>query len=339
MKYLIYILFFISFAGYSQNARFKRVEITDNLKIDSIATMLQSGMIINGSDTMVSANIIYDYVDTAFLQFSDTTATIATRYDIDTLTNAVYDTLSDHLDTLQAHNTKILANLDSLADHLDTLQAHDLRIIDVVDSLFWSDDGSNLFSKTGRDLNILSGNIAWTNGTDIQNDDADTLEIAEAITKIRGSLFVTGNIYEDDIIHLFSYFGDSAVSLAYSTSWTHLTNVGYSMYVHDELDGFTISNDTITILRAGDYDLTAFHTHDGDNAETVSIRFYNVTQTAGCPVAGANTTRGANNFMTTPVSSYFEFAANDKLILQYKGDANGTAVFKNGIIKIYYKHE
>ena len=140
-------------------------------------------------------------------------------------------------------------------------------------------------------------------------------------------------------IHLFMYFGDSTISLSYSTSWAHLTNTGDSRFIQSELNGFTVSDDTITVIYGGDYDLDGSFTHDGDNGETVSIRFYNVTQTAGIPVAGANTMRAANNFMSTTVMGYGEINAGDKIIVQYKGDASGTSVFKNGAIRIHRLHE
>ena len=49
-----------------------------------------------------------------------------------------------------------------------------------------------------------------------------------------------------DPIHMFIYFGDSTVSLSYTTSWAHLTNTGDSIFIQSETDGFTISGDTIT---------------------------------------------------------------------------------------------
>ena len=139
--------------------------------------------------------------------------------------------------------------------------------------------------------------------------------------------------------HMFIYFGDSTVSLSYSTSWAHFTNATDSIFIQYELDGFTVSGDTITITNGGDYVFQGKLTHDGDNGETVSARFFNVTQTAGIPVAGAQTMRAANNFGSTPIQGYYDITAGDKVVLQYRGDANGTAVFKNGSILIYRLHE
>lgn len=154
-----------------------------------------------------------------------------------------------------------------------------------------------------------------------------------------GNLSVDGVVAVGESIHLFHYYGDSSISKSYTTSWQHLTNGFGTMWINFEDDGFTVSNDTITVIAAGDYDLIATNTLDGDNGETQSIRFYNITQTAGIPTAGALTTRIAGNFGTIVTSGYAAFAAGDKLILQYKSDASGTSVYKNGTIKIYKVHE
>lgn len=138
--------------------------------------------------------------------------------------------------------------------------------------------------------------------------------------------------------HLFIYFGDSAVSKSYTTSWAHLTNDSDSLFIQTELDAFTMSNDTITATYGGHYDFSASFAHDGDNLETVSIRLYNATQAAGIPVAGANTMRAANNFMSTSVLGYAHVNAGDEIVIQYKGDASGTSVFKNGVLNIIWVH-
>jgi hypothetical protein len=158
-------------------------------------------------------------------------------------------------------------------------------------------------------------------------------DFANDTVRINGYLKVSYSI------HLFSYYGDSTISKSYTTDWAHLTNATNEMWNHAETDGFTVSNDTITVLESGDYDLKCTNTLDADNGETVSIRFYNVTQASGIPVASAWTGRAANNFGTINVESYGEFNAGDKLVIQYKGDASGTSVFKNGIIKIYLVHK
>jgi len=147
------------------------------------------------------------------------------------------------------------------------------------------------------------------------------------------------NLSENGLVHLFVYFGDSTVSKSYTTSWAQLTNATDSLFIQTELVGFTMSGDTITVVNSGDYDFLGNFAFDGDNGETINMRYYNVTQTSGIPIAAAVTTRGANNFESLSVIAYAELAAGDKIVAQYKGDASGTAVFKNGVIRITRLHE
>jgi len=146
-------------------------------------------------------------------------------------------------------------------------------------------------------------------------------------------------VSKNGLVHLFVYFGDSAVSKSYTTSWAHLTNASDSLFIQAELDGFTMSNDTITAIYKGGYDFDGNYSQDADNGETVGVRFYNVTQTKGIPVAGSQKGGGAGDFGSATILAHGDLNAGDKIVLQYKGDANGTAVFKNGVIRIRRIHE
>jgi len=164
---------------------------------------------------------------------------------------------------------------------------------------------------------------------------------------LNGDLEVTGNIsadtlscnvFDNFIPHMFLYFGDSTVSKSYTTDWAHLTNASDSIFIQDELEGFTVSNDTIVSTYNGDFNFDANFTHDADNGETVSIRFFNATTGFGIPVAGAQKGGGSGDYGSTSIIAYSEIAAGDKIVVQYKGDASGTAVFKNGVIRIKRIH-
>jgi len=156
---------------------------------------------------------------------------------------------------------------------------------------------------------------------------------------VEGDLTVNGEV-SSDIIHLFAYFGDSAYAFSVTTDWQHVTNATDSIFIYMECEGFTVSNDTITFLTPGDFDMVGKLTFDGDNSETQSVRFYNITQAKGIPVAGAVTSRGANNFESSVTHAYASgVAANDKIVMQMKADANGTCTFKNGLIKIFKVHK
>jgi hypothetical protein len=201
----------------------------DNLFLNAYGVLGTSGMILNGSDTLVDANAVYDYIDTtAVLFWGDTISLLGTKYDVDTLAASVYDTLLAHLDSLQSHDIRINANLDSLADHLDTLQAHDTRINNNYDSIFWSDDGTDLFPKSTRNLDITGTILATTSltvGDDILNtsgqingiaSDGDASDIlwntSDQITfNNAGSGYVfDGKIYSND-----SYIWESGTELKF----------------------------------------------------------------------------------------------------------------------------
>jgi len=214
---------------------------------------------------------------------------------------------------------------------------------------------------------ITGAEILCQNAATIDNIQTDTLTLTETVVKVDGELNVTDAVkftgiagtgtgtsilnynrttgevtYADQggvPVHMFVYFGDSTVSLSYTTAWAHLTNTGDSIFIQDELDGFTMSNDTITSTYGGDFDFDANFSHDGDNGETVSVRFYNVTQGEGIPVAGSLKGGGAGDYSSTTIIGYSDITAGDKIVLQYKGDASGTSVFKNGVIRIKRIHE
>ena len=125
--------------------------------ISGFATISEPGLILDNSDTAINANAVFKYLDTTnVLYWPDTLSFLATDYDVDTLTASIYDSLEVHLDTLQSHNTRILANVydinyiyDSLAVHLDTLQSHNTRIsANVADINILYDTLNNYWSIT-----------------------------------------------------------------------------------------------------------------------------------------------------------------------------------------------
>ena len=146
-----------------------------------------------------------------------------------------------------------------------------------------------------------------------------------------------------EYIHLFSFFGDSSVTFSYAAqdTWYQVTNASDSLFRYTETDGFTVLGDTITVSHTGDYDFRSQLTLDGGNGETISMRFFNVTQTAGIPTASALTTRGSGSFGTIHVEGYASVTAGDKIILQIKNDdaSPSNSVLKNGVTKVYYIHE
>ena len=141
--------------------------------------------------------------------------------------------------------------------------------------------------------------------------------------------------------HLFAYFGDSTVTYTFAASdtWYHLSNASDSLWLYTEKDGFTVSNDTITIRESGDYDLVFVLGMGGSNGTTYNFRFYNVTQTIGIPVGQPFTGSGATNFGQIVLSSYCECTAGDEIVIQVRADATNDLTLKSSIIKINKIHE
>ena len=96
---------------------------TAAITFGSFAQIIRPNVIADSLAGVDAATIVFAYDTTA----SADSYKIATRYDVDTLTTSVYDTLADHLDSLQLHDDRINLNLDSIT-------AHNIRINDLVDT-------------------------------------------------------------------------------------------------------------------------------------------------------------------------------------------------------------
>ena len=163
----------------------------------------------------------------------------------------------------------------------------------------------------------------------------------DTISGMNDDVVIKGNIKSTDAIHLFSYFGDSTITYSFASSdtWYHMTNASNDMWIDSELDGFSVSNDTITVENPGDYDLRFKVNIIGGNGTSYAARFYNVTQAKGIPVSGAITGRGSGNVQSLTISAYAEgIDENDEIVIQIKADATQDATFKASTIKIYLIH-
>jgi len=226
--------------------------------------------------------------------------------------------------------TLVLASVVSSGQTIETIFRGSNR-----PSNFSKDIEKQAWDKVNKNDVSLRAAIILNNAT---LEDAIALKLPIADTSNMLKDYALLSEINSELSHAFIYFGGSAVSVSYTTAWAHFTNAWDSVFIQYELDGFTVSNDTITITNSGDYSFLGNSAHDGDNGETVSMRFFNVTQTEGIPVGGAQTMRGINNFGSTIVLGYGHITAGDKIVMHYKGDGNGTAVFKNSAILIELKH-
>jgi len=115
------------------------LSLVDDATADSVLTTE------GGITKRTAFSVIIDTTQVLFLYDTLPTAAsakISTRYDVDTLSLSVYDTLNRHWDTLVSHNTRININLDSITAHnarintnLDSITSHNTRINNNVDTL------------------------------------------------------------------------------------------------------------------------------------------------------------------------------------------------------------
>ena len=197
--------------------------------------------------------------------------------------------------------------------------------------------------------NTYGGNVAIGHAAGFSANDSNMLYIDNSDTTAalitgdfdENSVTINGKLCVSEAIHLFAFFGDSTVAISYALAdtWYQVTNATDSLWRYQEKDGFTVSNDTITITDAGDYDLTCGIKWEGNNGTSYDFRFYNVTQTTGIPIGQGGTGAGAGNRQGTTVGAYATFSAGDKVIIQSRNFSTNDYTLENSFIKIYKVHE
>jgi len=157
-----------------------------------------------------------------------------------------------------------------------------------------------------------------------------------------GETYMVGNVYYYDVVHLFHCFADSAYSFTFDGSrvYYHLTNDFDSLFLQIENDGFTVSNDTITVLKFGDYDFVCQVNAEGSSNQAYTLRFYNITQATAIHISISETGQGVNDYFSISVNGYLEdVAAGDKIVVQIKNeDGTGALTIRGGIIRITLIH-
>jgi len=147
-----------------------------------------------------------------YVWFVDTLSKIGTKYNEDTLSLSIYDSMARHTDTLQAQNDRINNNTDSLSDHLDTLQAHDVRIklntvkgingnvqFKLNDSLYATD--SLNWNRTGGIFRV-TGMAKYNSYTDMGSSDDEFSSkkyVDDSVGVLRGLI----NTLISDVVFLF----------------------------------------------------------------------------------------------------------------------------------------
>jgi len=96
MKKILLLIPFIllSMIGYSQKNVYGDMKVWG--KLENVDTTKIKKGILFGDTTFQSTAFIPDSI----VHWSDTTSIIATKHDVDTLSNSVYDSLSNHYDLI-----------------------------------------------------------------------------------------------------------------------------------------------------------------------------------------------------------------------------------------------
>jgi len=164
----------------------------------------------------------------------------------------------------------------------------------------------------------------------------------EGVTK--AAIDSSGIIRSKSAIHANFFCPDSTISYSFTTDdvWQKLTNDYDSLYSTGEEDGITINYDTLIVGSiGGDWDGFVKLNFEGSNGVTYKIRFFNITQSVGYPVGGAETARGSGNLVKMFSSPYiYNLNPGDKIIIQVQTDNDsGDITIRSSNIKLYYIHD
>lgn len=164
------------------------------------------------------------------------------------------------------------------------------------------------------------------------------LVMLSALFSQHGVNYVVDQIQQKSAWHAYGGFVDSTVVIAIDAGvWTHITNATDNIIAAYEIDGFTITDDTLIVNNTADFIGSIAFAGTGGNSKVFFFRAYNVTQdgaSPGFPVVG----KGADA-VTLTMPNYFEATTGDRLILQVMS-ADGSDFTLNDILfTIMYVHD
>ena len=167
-----------------------------------------------------------------------------------------------------------------------------------------------------------TGFLTFVNGAVIDNTDADTLEITEAVVKITGGLVVTGNPY------CTQGFADSMVTITIGSADVYypITNGANTLYTPGVNFGDLVqAGDSIQIVTSGNYELTWDLSYSGGNTDEFHVEWWvnNVGQEGkGEAIRDMTTGKIGHSGATTILS----LTATHWVVLMVKNDNNGNDI-------------
>jgi len=145
----------------------------------------------------------------------------------------------------------------------------------------------------------------------------------------------------NSIYHAYGGFQDSTVSVAITVNqWSVVTNANKDLWGGTEIDGISVSGDTVTIENTGDYFGLVSVVFEANNGNECELRIYNVTQGRMEGFTLGQTGRGTGSYSSIALPLYFENTAGDEYVMQVTNrSGSNAAVFKFGQFIITYLHE
>lgn len=156
------------------------------------------------------------------------------------------------------------------------------------------------------------------------NDDAVKV-YGQDSTIFSGDVNSQGYVIPSKYIHSNCYRGESTIlfTITSAETWYHLTNATNDLFVNCELNGMTMTNDTLTIDSiSGGYNHDFHLNFIGTPNKNYKCRIYNITKDVGVPVGDAQAGAGTDIVSIDP-SGYQHGDVGDKYIIQIQ-NADGT---------------
>jgi len=256
--------------------------------------------------------------------------------------------LDNGVDSLAAHDTKINTNIQSAADNADSVAVHLGRLDEGVDSLAVHlgrlDDGVDSTAVHDGKINTNISDIETNTDKLVLFDTAYVALSADSATIpiMVGNTRSLGMFRQANIWHMFGGFEDSAAVISITEDqYSMVTNVAGDLWKGIEVDGFSMSGDTMTIDNAGDYIGSVSITFTCTNSNVCRFHVYNVTDAAEEGFAVGATGDGASDYVTVTKPLYFEnVSAGDEFVLRCTNvDASNDITVRFGAYFLTYLHD
>ena len=215
-----------------------------------------------------------------------------------------------------------------------------------------TDNNTTLTAYAGKNITVSDvtfdngvvaavSSLTLNNNAVITNPHADTLALTETIIAVEGDLVTTGMNRQGNVWHAYGGFQDSTATITISQGdFAQVTNAAGDLFTAVEVDGFTMSGDTLIFTNAGDYFGEVSLTYTTTNGNSCTMRIYNVTDAAINGFKTGSTGMGAN-YSTFTMPLYFEaVSAGDRFVLEVTNiDASNDIVAKFSTFYIAYLHD